>query len=175
MAKDPTRDRAEQRSAYLPPRAAKARKLILRSQLGLPWLLAAALFGLVILVAGVLFLVKGGRPGAPWERVGPVASFADGAVTQAPYRAGEALVVDRRGGTLRAFLVAHGSCPVVGASDGFARPCTGQVWDSEGRPAPAPRATSLPPPLRAVPVTVARGDLYLNPPPTRPRGRQGGG
>src|SRR6266508_1692949 len=38
----PMTDR-DQRTAYLPPRAAKARKLILRSQLGVPWLLAATL------------------------------------------------------------------------------------------------------------------------------------
>src|ERR1041384_6137648 len=40
-----------QRTAYLPPRAGKARKLILRTQLGLPWMLAAIAFGVVILVA----------------------------------------------------------------------------------------------------------------------------
>ena len=53
------------RVAYLPPRAARARKLILRSQLGRGWIVAAALFGLVILAAGVLFLTRDGHPGAP--------------------------------------------------------------------------------------------------------------
>jgi nitrite reductase/ring-hydroxylating ferredoxin subunit len=157
VPKDPTRERV----AYLPPRAGKARKLILRSQLGLPWMLAAILFGLVILVAGVLFLVKGGRPGAPWQRVAPVTRFADGAVTQAPLRAGEVVVVDRRGGTLRAFLAPSGSCPVTGAPGGFARPCTGQAWDQAGAPVGS-QGTSSPPPLRAMPATVAKGDLYVN-------------
>src|SRR6266536_3078249 len=136
------KDRSQERIAYLPSRAAGARKLVLRSQLGVPWLLAAVLFGLVILVAGVLFLVKAGRPGAPWERVAPVARFADGTVTQAPYRADEVLVVDRRG--------------------------AGQAWGSGGEPAPTARAASPPPPLRAVPVTVAKGELYVDAPRPHP-------
>src|SRR4030095_12070428 len=61
------------RIAYLPPKAAKARKLILRSQLGRGWIVAAALFGIVILGAGVLFLARQGRPGAPRGRVGAAA------------------------------------------------------------------------------------------------------
>jgi hypothetical protein len=157
VPKDPT----TQRTAYLPPRAGKARKLILRTQLGLPWMLAAILFGLVILAAGTLFLVKGGRPGAPWQRIAPLGGMADGAVSQRALRAGEVVVVDRRGGTLRAFLAPDGPCPVVGTANGFARPCTTQAWDRSGAPArgvgaPAPR-------LRAVPATVAKGDLYVNP------------
>jgi hypothetical protein len=161
VSKDPT----TQRTAYLPPRAGKARKLILRSQLGLPWMLAAILFGLVILVAGTLFLVKGGRPGAPWQRVAPVTRFADGAVTQAPLRAGEVVVVDRRGATLRAFLAPAGACAVVGTPGGFARPCALQAWDRSGAPIRNPGAgpTTVPPRLRAMPATVAKGDLYVNP------------
>ncbi len=138
MPQDPT----PQRVAYLPPRAGKARKLILRSQLGLPWMLAAILFGLVILVAGTLFLVKGGRPGAPWQRVAPVTRFADGAVSQAPLRA---------------------SCPVVGTPTGFARPCVQQAWDQSGEPLGSHGLRTPPPRLRAVPATVAKGDLYVNP------------
>lgn len=158
MPKDPTRERV----AYLPPRAGKARKLILRSQLGLPWMLAAILFGLVILVAGTLFLVKGGRPGAPWQRVAPLTRFADGAVTQAPLGAGEVVVVDRRGATLRAFLAPSGSCPVTGTPGGFARPCAGQAWDQAGKPIERQDVSKPPASLRAMPATVAKGDLYVN-------------
>jgi hypothetical protein len=156
---DPTRERV----AYLPPKAGKARKLILRSQLGLPWMLAAVLFGLVILVAGTLLLVKGGRPGAPWQRVAPVARFANGGVTQVPLRAGQVVVVDRREGTLRAFAVPSGPCPVVGTQIGFARPCVRQAWDRSGEPVRglgAPGATAA---LRPMPATVAKGDLYVDP------------
>jgi hypothetical protein len=161
VSKDPT----TQRTAYLPPRAGKARKLILRSQLGLPWMLAAILFGLVILVAGTLFLVKGGRPGAPWQRVAAVTRFGDGTVTEAPLRAGEVVVVDRRGGTLRAFLAPTGACPVVGTPGGFARPCVLQAWDRSGEPVRnlVAGAAAVSQRLRAMPATVAKGDLYVNP------------
>ena len=76
------------RVAYLPPKAARARKLILRSQLGRGWIVAAALFGVVILAAGALFLARAGRPGAPWIRVAPVSSVADAAVTEVAGPAG---------------------------------------------------------------------------------------
>ncbi len=155
MPKEPT----TQRTAYLPPRAGKARKLILRTQLGLPWMLAAIAFGMVILAAGTLFLVKGGRPGAPWQRVAPLGAMADGTVSQRPLRAGEVVVVDRRGGTLRAFLAPDGPCPVVGSTGGFARPCTRQAWDRSGGPA----GGAVAPRLRSVPATVAKGELYVNP------------
>jgi hypothetical protein len=146
------------RIAYLPPRAARARKLILRSQLGRGWIVAAALFGVVILAAGVLFLARGGRPGPPWVRVAPVSALPAGAVTEVPGPAGQVVVADRRDG-LRAFLTAPGPCPVRAAGGGFARPCTGQRWDAAGAPAggrPAPA------PLRQVPATVAAGDLYID-------------
>jgi len=151
------------RVAYLPPRAARARKLILRSQLGRGWIVAAALFGLVILAAGVLFLAGGGRPGPPWVRVAPVAALPAGAVAEAAGPAGQVVVVDRRGG-LRAFLTAPGPCPVQAAGGGFARPCTGQRWDAEGSPAAGPGdAGAAPPPLRRVPAALAGGDLYIDP------------
>jgi hypothetical protein len=156
-------DQRRERVAYLPPRAVKARKLILRSQLGLPWMLSAILFGLFILCAGVLFLVKGGRPGAPWQRVAPVTRFADASVTETPLRVGRVLVVDRRDGGVRAFVTAPGPCPVQAAPEGFARPCAGQAWNGDGAPAPG-RAPAGEPALRAVPTTVAKGDLYVNPP-----------
>jgi hypothetical protein len=152
------------RVAYLPPRAARARKLILRSQLGRGWIVAAALFGVVILAAGVLFLARGGRPGPPWVRVAPVSALPAGTVTQVAGPSGQVVVADRRDGRLRAFLTSTGPCPVQAAGDGFARPCTGQRWDSGGAPAAGhgdARAPSAP--LRRVPAAVAGGDLYIDP------------
>jgi hypothetical protein len=149
--------------AYLPPRAAKARKLILRSQLGRGWIVASALFGLVILVAGALFLARQGRPGPPWVRVAPVSALPAGAVTETAGPAGRVVVVDRRS-DLRAFLAPPGACPVRGAGSGFARPCAGQRWDASGSPASELRdGQEAPPPLRQVPVAVAGGDLYVDP------------
>jgi hypothetical protein len=146
------------RTAYLPPRAARARKLILRSQLGRGWIIASVVFGLVILAAGGLYLAKGGRPGPPWVRVAALEALPAGAVTQVPGPTGQVVVVDRRGGELRAFLAAPGPCPVVAAGAGFARPCTGERWDADGAPAAGPGAA-----LRRRPASLARGDLYVLP------------
>jgi hypothetical protein len=152
--------RRGQRTAYLPPRAAKARKLILRSQLGLPWLVGATVVAGVILVAGALLLAGGGRPGSPWVRVDPLAAFPDGAVAEAGPAAlgGRTVVVDRRDGGLRAFVGPAGGCPVAPDSGGFTRPCTRQSWDADGRP-----RTPETPPLTRVPTRLAGGDLYVDP------------
>ncbi|MFL5794662.1 MAG: hypothetical protein ACJ77H_11765, partial [Actinomycetota bacterium] len=91
------------RVAYLPPRAARARKLILRSQLGRGWIVASALFGVVILAAGVLFLTRAGHPGPPWVRVAAVPDLPAGTVAEVAGPSGQVVVVDRRDG-LRAFL-----------------------------------------------------------------------
>jgi hypothetical protein len=154
------------RVAYLPPRAARARKLILRSQLGRGWIVASALFGVVILAAGILFLARDGRPGPPWVRVAPLAALSAGAVTQVQLApAGQVVVVDRRDADLRAFLGPPGPCPVQGTpAGGFARPCADQRWDAAGTPSTGPGATGeAPPPLRRLPVSFADGDLYVNP------------
>jgi hypothetical protein len=160
VREDPTKERV----AYLPPKAARARKLILRSQLGLPWMLTAALFGALILIAGTVFLVKGGRPGAPWVKLGSLQRFPAGAVSQAPAPDGQVVVVDRREGTVAAFAAAPGACPVVAAGDGFARPCAGQAWDRAGRAIdPAGRGGAAAADMRPLAVQVARGELYVNP------------
>jgi hypothetical protein len=149
-----------ERVAWLPPRAAKARKLILRGQLGLPWLLGAVTAALLILVAGGVLLAQGGRPGAPWVPVGPVDRFPSGAVVQTAGPAGAVLVVDRRGGLVRAFVAGPGRCQVVADGDGFARPCEGRRWDAEGRPSGVSG-----PALTRVPARVADGALYVDPGP----------
>jgi nitrite reductase/ring-hydroxylating ferredoxin subunit len=152
------------RLAYLPPRAARARKLILRTQLGRGWIVASALFGVVILVAGALFLARGGRPGPPWVRVAPLSALPAGAVTQVAGPAGQVVVVDRRHGELRAFLAPPAPCAVQAAGDGFARPCTSHRWTATGAPTGGTGAgPEAPPRLRPVPVSLADGDLYVDP------------
>ena len=149
------------RIAYLPPRAARARKLILRSQLGNGWIVASALFGVVILAAGVLFLTRAGHPGPPWVRVAAVSALPAGTVTEVAGPAGQVVVVDRRDSGLRALLAPPGPCPVEAAGAGFARPCTGQRWDADGVPAAGPGQAA--PPLRRVPASLAGGALYVDP------------
>jgi len=66
-------------SGYLPGRAAKrARKIVLRAPLGLQWLVAALVFGVVVLVAGLLFLRSSGPPGPPWVATVALAEVGDG-------------------------------------------------------------------------------------------------
>jgi hypothetical protein len=152
-------ERGEKRTAYLPPRAARARKLILRTQLGLPWVIAALAFAGLILLAGAFFLVQTGRPGAPWVRVGPASAFQPTTVLQIQAPDGRLVVVDRRDGLLRTFQAPGGPCAVEGAVEsGFSRPCTGQTWDADGV-ATSPSGGAA---LRRVPAQVARGDLYVD-------------
>jgi hypothetical protein len=152
------------RVAYLPPRAARARKLILRTQLGRGWILVSALFGIVILAAGALFLARAGRPGPPWIPVAPLAALPQGSVTEVAGPAGRVVVVDRRNDELRAFLTAPGPCPVRAVpGGGFTRPCTGDRWDATGTPAPGRDRRRPPPALDPVPVALADGRLYVDP------------
>jgi hypothetical protein len=155
----PDAEQRPERTAYLPPRAAKARKLILRTQLGLPWLLAATAVAGVILVAGVLLLIRGGRPGTPWVAVAAVTAFAPGTVTEVevPGPAGRVVIVDRRGGNLRAFVGPGAACPVEPDGAGFGRGCTRQAWDAGGAPRTPGTAA-----LARVPTRFARGDLYVD-------------
>lgn len=71
MSTDPPDPRDEQPaygpSGYLPSKAsARARKIVLRAPLGLQWVIGAIVAGLVVVVAGVLFLTRSGPPGAPF-------------------------------------------------------------------------------------------------------------
>ena len=167
---------APERHAYLPPRAARARKLILRGQLGLGWIVGSVVFALVILVAGVLLLVQGGRPGAPWVQVASLEDLPPGSVRQVTLPGGRAVLLDRREGRVRAFAVPPGECAVTATPGGFARPCTGQRWGLDG----APQAGAAQP-LPRLRVLAARGGLYVDPstpaaatPPTPPRARPSG-
>jgi hypothetical protein len=148
------------RVAYLPPRAARARKLILRSQLGLPWLLGAIAVAAVILVAGIILLLGSGNPGAPWARLEVAARFPEGAVTQSAGPAGTVAVVDRRA-EVRVFLTAPGPCPVDGDGAGFVRSCDGAAWDADGRPRGEGKRSGTP--LRRVPARLHDGSIWIDP------------
>jgi hypothetical protein len=100
---------------YLPPKAAKrARKIILREQMGWGWPLAAVAAALVVVVAGVLFLRGFTRaPAAPFVAVGSVSDVPLGGAAVLTADEMPALVV-RAGGTLRAFQAQHATtvwCP----------------------------------------------------------------
>jgi hypothetical protein len=143
---------------YLPERAAKrARKIVLRAPLGLQWIVASVVAGLVVVVAGVLLLTRGGDPpGEPYVEVGPVEDVA-GTVT---YDDDHEVLLVGLGGRIRAFdappEVAY--CP---ASRRLEAP-GGRVWSLTGR------GTGGEPSLAERPTVTSEGRLYLDPTVTAP-------
>lgn len=115
-------------SGYLPDRAARrARKIVLRAPLGLQWIVASLVAGLVVLVAGVLLLGRGSTPpGPPWTSLGPVETLAASSV-DGP----SGLLVVNVGGRVRAFS-APDDVAYCAPSNRLEHP-DGRVWALTGR------------------------------------------
>lgn len=114
-------------SGYLPERAAKrARKIVLRAPLGLQWVIASVVAGVVVLVAGVLFLLRSGDPPPPpWQDFGAVEQV--GTAREVPEFD---LLLVGAGGRVRAFAQAQGIeyCPASNRLESDAG-----VWALTGR------------------------------------------
>lgn len=145
---------------YLPPKAAKrARKIVLRSEMGLGWPLAAVGASALVAVAGGAYLVD--RSGPPDPPAVVVAALADVPADEAlaATAAGADIVVARTGTRVRAYRAPgvavrwDASCRALIAEDG------GQ-WSADGEP------LSDAAPLTPLPTTVYGGDVYVD--PTRP-------
>lgn len=189
----PGREEADDQPAfgppgYLPERAARrARKIVLRAPLGLQWIIAAGVVGIVVLAAGVVFLTRAGRPpGPPFTRVGPadtlvsgrqdtgvVSDVSDG-VTRGTYDPRRQVLYLRAGGRIRAFAIPDrladaaspaaggGRLPVWCPSSRHLEAAGGQVWSPTGRALNGGRS------LVSYPVVVVDGIVYANftqPPP----------
>jgi hypothetical protein len=144
-------------SGYLPERASKrARKIVLRAPLGLQWPIAAAVAGLAVIVAGVLFLRStDAPPPEPWVAVGEVADI------------GAAQTIDDldvllvgAGGRLRAFAEA-GQVGYCEASNRL-ETADGRVWNLTGRGLGGTGS------LAEHPSVVQDGTAYLDPSRTVP-------
>jgi hypothetical protein len=139
-------------SGYLPERAAKrARKIVLRAPLGVQWIVAALVAGLVVVVAGALFLVRSSAPpGAPWVEVADVEEVGDSLVLQDL----DVLLVGA-GGRIRAFADATdvGYCE---PSNRLEAP-DGRVWNLTGRGLGGTAS------LVEHPTLVQDGRLYVDP------------
>ena len=153
-APDPAREPAPSfgPSGYLPDRAARrARKIVLRAPLGLQWVVASLVAGLVVLVAGLLLLGRGAEaPGAPW--------IALGAVETLPVSSSEpttGLLVVHVAGRVRAFVAPEGVV-YCAPSNRLEHP-DGRVWALTGRGLAG--AASLPP----VATLTVSGTAYLDP------------
>lgn len=149
-------------SGYLPERASKrARKIVLRAPLGLQWVVAAVVAGLVVVAAAWLFLSRSSEPpGPPYERVATVAELPDLLVTVV---SGEDVAILTAAGRPRAFAVADGPSGL--------RYCTeanrlvsddGSVWLPTGRGLGGVES------LDEHPVLAHDGILYVDPTRTVP-------
>ena len=144
-------------SGYLPDRAAqRARKIVLRAPLGIQWVIASLVAGVVVAVAGVWFLVaSGGPPPEPWVAAGEVAAL-DAAVHDPQL---DALLVTT-GGRIRAFADADdvGYC----ADSNRLEAADGRVWSLTGRGLGGAAS------LEEHPTLVQDGVVYVDPSRTRP-------
>jgi hypothetical protein len=139
-------------SGYLPERAAKrARKIVLRAPLGLQWVVASLVAGVVVVVAGVLFLQRASDPPpAPWVEIATVDELAATEVVDDL----EVLVVTT-GGRPRAF--ARATDVAFCATSNRLEASDGRVWSLTGRGFGGEAS------LDEHPTLVQDGLLYLDP------------
>ena len=139
-------------SGYLPDRAAqRARKIVLRAPLGLQWVIASLVAGVVVVVAGVWFLVtSGGPPSEPWV---PAAQIAE--LDAASHDAELDLLLVSTGGRIRAFADAEhvDYCPASNRLEAT----DGRVWSLTGRGLDGADS------LEEYPTLVQDGVVYVDP------------
>lgn len=142
---------------YLPQRAAqRARKIVLREQLGVGWIVGSVVAGAVLLAVGIAFLVaRTGPPGPPFVAAAPVDEVPPGTAVRTD--AGEAAVLlVRAGGRLRAFAAPDEGvrwCADAGRLEGS----SGTVWEPDGTRVGGPGASLAP-----HPAEVHRGTIYVD-------------
>jgi hypothetical protein len=137
-----------ERYGYLPRKAAD-RKLIIRAQLGLPWVLAALGAAALLAIAAAAFVLsRPGRPGRPYVDQGALSGYPEQAVHPLRDRSGW---LDRRTG-LAAVAGPLAFCPADG---GWVAP-NGKRYDADGH---ADDGTGLT--LWA--VKAASGHVYVDP------------
>ena len=145
-------------SGYLPERASKrARKIILRAPLGLQWIVGALLAGMVVLIAGAVFLQRSDDPPPePWTMTASVSELEAAEVVELPSPEGttEVLIVTA-GGRIRAFA----DPPLLQycTTSNLLEAPDGRSWNLTGRGLGG--VASLP----QHPTLVQDGRLYVDP------------
>lgn len=139
-------------SGYLPERASKrARKIVLRAPLGAQWMVAALVAGVVVVIAGVVFLLQSSdAPGEPWVPAAEVAQIGRAAVVED----GNVLLVTGAG-RVRAF-VAAGDLAYCEPTNRLESP-EGGVWTLTGRGLGGTAS------LQEHPTLIHEGVVYLDP------------
>ena len=149
---------------YLPQKAAKrARKIVLREQMGWGWPLAAVAAAVLVAVAGGAYLWFASQPPRePYLPLGSITDVApDGAATLSPPAAatsGEVVpvLVVRGGGGVRGFRIDGRDARWCDASGRIEGPAA--AWLPDGRQVFGPDD-----PLRAVRTQVFDGTVYADP------------
>jgi hypothetical protein len=152
-SRDPELDQPEfGPSGYLPERAAKrARKIVLRAPLGLQWVVASLVAGLVVVVAGVLFLQRGAEPPpAPWVAAGAIEELHP-----ARFDPSLGVLLVTGGGRVRA-LVAADEVAYCAASNRL-EAADGRVWSLTGRGFAGTAS------LEEHPTQLHDGQVYVDP------------
>ena len=153
---------------YLPQKAAKrARKIVLREQMGFGWPLAAVGAALIVVIAGGLFLRGfGDPPPPPFVAIAPLDEVPAGGALTVQEGDGAPLLVVRATGTVRVFA-ARGD--IIWCADSQRLEVPGASWMADGR-----RAFGNGPSLQPLESVVFDGEVYVNvtnplpPPPAAP-------
>jgi hypothetical protein len=142
---------------YLPERAAKrARKIVLREQMGIGWPLAAVGAAVLVATVGLTFLLRSGPPDPPFRAIAPLTSVAPSSAELVESDNDELLVV-RAGGTVRVFSPPADQILWCEASRRL-ESSAGQVWTLDGILVGGSGVS-----LRTLPSTVYDGRLYVDP------------
>ncbi len=142
-------------SGYLPERASKrARKIVLRAPLGAQWMIAAMVAGVVVVIAGIVFLQQSsGAPDDPWVPTTEVAAIEGATVTEVTGEGGVLLVTGA--GRVRAFADA-GELTYCQPTNRL-ESADGDVWTLTGRGLGGAAS------LEEHPTLIHDGFVYLDP------------
>lgn len=121
-----------------------------RGRLGLQWVIAPLVLGLILVVAGWLFL-RGGDPAPPWRAVAEASSLPVGEGREAL----PGIFVARLSDGRVIAVAEEPGCPLEPGGEGY-EDCEGTAYDLGGLPANDGS------PLDLVPVQVHEGVLYAN-------------
>jgi hypothetical protein len=121
-----------------------------RGRLGLAWVIAPLVLGLILVLAVWLLLVRDSAPGGTFVPAGPESSFVEG--TARPSGVGGAFVA-RTGGQLFAVAPDEG-CPIAVSGPGYVD-CNGTSYSLDG--------TTESGGLDLLPIRVHQGVVYVDP------------
>jgi hypothetical protein len=123
-----------------------------RGTLGISWVIGSIAVGLLLLLAGTFFLVRGPEPEPPFQAVGPLDSFVAGQ----PREVVGGVFMGRIGDGDPVAVAEPVNCPLEVDGDTYLD-CLGLPYDLTG--APLRRGDPLP----LLPVKVHRGQVYVDP------------